>query len=507
MIHKVNCSARKAGLICLIAVLIIAPAAIPARAAAQHLSDLSISDAVEDELNMDSAVPAYLIDVAARDGIVTLTGSVDNILAQKRAARIAESVKGVRGVVNRIDVYSLVLRTDGQIREDVQEALLDDPATDSFEVAVKVADNVVTLSGKVDSWQEKALCRKVAEGVKGVKKVNNQITVSATSPRPDIEIQREIEKVLDWDVRVDDALMDVVVQAGDVTLSGIAGSAAEKRRAVLDAHVRGVKSVDAAGLEVKRWARDADLKGGKYEPKSDKQIESALKDALLYDPRVSLFDVAPAVHDGKVTLRGTVDNLKAKRSAAQDARNTVGVKWVYSRIKVRPAQRSSDRRIESKINDALMRNPFVERYAITVAVTNGVAELYGTVDTYFEKSRADDAAARVNGVIMVKNHLRVQNDFDPYLYNPYVDESYLPDDNWLHHRPRFPAKSDREIKADIESELFWSPFVDADDVHVAVADGEATLTGTVDSWSEYNAAANNAYQGGAVYVNNQLMLK
>jgi osmotically-inducible protein OsmY len=44
--------------------------------------------------------------------------------------------------------------------------------------------------------------------------------------------------------------------------------------------------------------------------------------------------------------------------------------------------------------------------------------------------------------------------------------------------------------------LWWSPFVDSDDVNVTVDDGVVTLTGAVDSWSEYNAAANNAYEGG-----------
>jgi hypothetical protein len=40
-----------------------------------------------------------------------------------------------------------------------------------------------------------------------------------------------------------------------------------------------------------------------------------------------------------------------------------------------------------------------------------------------------------------------------------------------------------------------------------VDDGVATLTGTVDSWSEYDAAVNNAYEGGAVYVDNELLVK
>jgi len=149
-----------------ILVMILALVAVPALAAKPQVTDMSITDAVEDELVWDSAVPALLIDVMTTDGIVTLSGSVDNILAKERAARIAETVKGVRAVVDEIHVNSPLQRTDRQIREDVEQALLIDPATDFYEVNVQVKENVVTLSGKVESWQEKNLCEIVAKGVK-----------------------------------------------------------------------------------------------------------------------------------------------------------------------------------------------------------------------------------------------------------------------------------------------------------------------------------------------------
>lgn len=494
------------------AILVLGLAATPAAGAVPKLTDMSISDAVEDELLMDSAVPVYHIDVSTTDGVVTLSGSVDNILAKERAARIARTVKGVRAVVNEIEVDPPVLRTDWQIKEDVEDALLEDPATDSFETTVTVSENVATLSGTVDSWQEKELCEKVAKGVKGVKGVDNKIVVSWPEERPDYEIRTEVEKVLAWDVFVDDGLIDVEVNNGKVILIGTVGSAAEKIQASADAYVNGVKSVDDSGLKVERWARDPDLRGKKYAEKPAGEIEEAVRDALIYDPRVSSFKVTPEVEKegslGIVTLRGTVDNLKAKRAAAQDARNTVGVSVVKNRIKVRLAALPSDRKIEESVKNALLRDPYVEGYEITVDVRNGLANLYGTVDTYFEKTRADDVASRVEGVIMVDNNLIVQGDYyNPYIYDPYVDDTFLMDYDSYHYRPRFPAKSDWMIKQDIEDELWWSPFVDAGDVNITVNDGVATLTGTVDSWSEYNAAANNAYEGGAIYVANDLSVK
>jgi osmotically-inducible protein OsmY len=492
-----------------IALMILCFTALTVVAAKPELTDMSITDAVEDELLMDSAIPSHLIDVITIEGIVTLEGSVDNILAKERAARVAGIVKGVRSVVNKIQVNPPILRTDQEILKDVKDALLYDPATDSYEIDVKVKNNVVTLSGTVDSWQEKELCETVTKGVRGVKDVENRIIFSWPKKRSDYEIKAEVEKALKWDALVDNALIDVKVKDGKVMLSGTVGSLAEKRWACADAYVHGVKSVEDSDLEVKRWARDDDLKGSKYAAKTGKEIKDAVKDALFYDPRVSSFKITPeiAYNGGTVILRGTVDNLKAKRAAAQDARNTVGVINVDNRIKVRPVEMLSDQKIENKIVSALKRDPWVESYEITVDVQNGVADLYGTVDSYFEKSQADVVASKVNGVIIVDNNLVVQNDYTPYVYDPYVDDNYIYDYGWYHYSPTYPEKSDFRIKQDIKDELWWSPYVDLDDVTITVDKGEATLTGTVDSWMEYGAAQDNAYEGGAVYVDNQLSVK
>jgi osmotically-inducible protein OsmY len=489
--------------------MVLALVAMPALAAKPQVTDMSITDAVEDELAYDSAVPALLIDVMTTDGIVTLSGSVDNILAKERAARIAKTVKGVRAVVDEIHVNTPVQRTDRQIREDVEQALLIDPATNSYEVSVQVKENVVTLLGTVESWQEKDLCEIVAKGIKGVEGVDNKLLIAWPEKQPDPEIEAEVKETLKWDANVDHGLIDVKVKDSKVILSGTVGSAAEKNFAERDAYVQGVTSVNASNLEVKRWSRDQDLKEGKYVQKSTGEIEAAVRDAMRYDPRVISFEVTPEVAPDGTTLilRGTVDNLKAKRAATQDARGTVGVRRVDNRIDVRPNILISDQSIENKVKSAILRDPYLESYAISVNVENGVVKLHGTVDTYFEKAEADDVASRVEGVIMIDNNLGVQQDYRPYICDPYVDDSYLYDRDWCFYRPSLVSKSDRQIKADIEKELFWSPFVDNDDVKVDVQRGVATLTGTVGSWSESNAAANNAYEGGAVYVDNELKVK
>jgi osmotically-inducible protein OsmY len=85
---------------------------------------------------------------------VTLQGRIDSLLAKERAARIAETVNGVRFVVNRILVLPSTRRSDDERENDVRKALIEDLVADASEVGVRVDHGKVFLFGTVDSWQE-----------------------------------------------------------------------------------------------------------------------------------------------------------------------------------------------------------------------------------------------------------------------------------------------------------------------------------------------------------------
>lgn len=481
----------------------------PVAFASPVVSDKSITDAVEDELINDAGVQADNIDVFTDDGIVTLKGRVNNILARERATVLARIVKGVRAVVNEIKVIPPVLYNFRQIKEEVEDALLLDPATESYEIDVAVRNNIVTLTGTVHSRKEKELCELVAKGVKGVMDVENKINIDWDRKRTDSEIEKEITKILEWDVFVDHRDVNVKVDKGNVILSGVVGSAAEKYLAAENSYVSGVKSVDNSKLEVSGWQRDGDLTRNKYSIKPAEEIRDAVKDALLQDPRVHLSDIVVEVipESRMVILRGTVDNLKARETAAQDARNTAGVSSVKNRIKVRPDQKIGDNRIKDRLISAFRRDPYLTGYEIRINVVNGIVDLNGMVDTSFEKLQAHDVTSRVKGVINVDNNLIVKNFSNTYTFDPWVNDYFLYDFYWYGNMRRYPAKSDSEILNNIKKELFWSSFVDEDQVEVKVDDGIATLKGRVYSWLEYNTALKNAYEGGAIYVYNELTVR
>jgi len=442
------------------------------------LDDGEITNAIDIELLLDSGVSSHLIDVETKEGIVTLSGSVDNILAKERAERIAETIRGVRSVVNMITVEP-VDRKDGDIRQDIQSALLMDPAADSYEVGVEVDNGKVTLTGSVESWAEKRLCAHVAKGVKGVKDLENDIRIVYETDRMDSEIKADIERQLEINPLIDEGLIEVKVEDHKVTLSGTVGSSMEKTRVYNTSWVAGVDDVDDSALEVKFWAKDENQREMTV-LKDDEEIEDAVKDAFLYDPRVLSFKIDVDADNGLVTLDGEVDNLKAKKAAEQDARNTIGVWSVENEITVRPVSPLTDEEIADNVKDALLWSPIVERFEITVVARNHKVYLYGKVDSEYEKMQAGDVASRTNGVVAVENNIEVE-------------------DVWT-------WKSDKEIKEDIEQQLSWSIFVDDDDISVSVENGIATLEGEVDSITELDSAIKDAFDGGARRVVNRLTI-
>lgn len=440
--------------------------------------DLSITAAVDRSFAMNEGIPHNQLDIETQQGIVTLSGTVDNFFAKDRAVEQAQSIKGVRSVVDHIQVRPASV-PDEKLKPAVSDALLRDPVTDELEIKVAASNGHVTLTGTVQSWTEKHIVADVVKSVKGVQSIQNDLVVNAKAERTDKEIRSDVEARLRSDVFLTDDTLLVRVSGGNVELMGNVGSALEKARATRLAYVMGVHSVNADLLNVERRTRDQMRRTTGAHP-SDEDIKRAVHDAFLYDPRVWAFAPDVQVRFGIVTLRGIVDNLDAKQAAEEDAYNTIGVKSVRNYLKVRPVKRVDDETIATQVRTRLSNHPLFDRFEIGVSVLDGVVYLTGEVDNDIEIARALATAAKVKGVVEVKNRLKVG-------------------DGWT-------WSADYDIKDAIEDELWWSPFIDEDQVQVKVHNGIATLTGTVDSWFEKRMATDNAFEGGAKSVHNYLIV-
>jgi osmotically-inducible protein OsmY len=151
------------------------------------------------------------------------------------------------------------------------------------------------------------------------------------------------------------------------------------------------------------------------------------------------------------------------------ATSVKGVKAVTNELAVKPQAQRPDHEIAADV------------WEVIVSVVNGKAYLSGVVESRFERDQAEGVASRVAGVVAVDNNITLAS-------TP-------------------PLKSDWEIRQDIRDELWWSPYVDSDEIAVSVKDGVATLRGLVDDWAEQRAAIENAYEGGALGVRDELTVK
>ncbi len=443
----------------------------------QPIPDPAVSTEVRRELLLDDGVPAEGIDVATHEGVVTLSGTVDDVLAKKRAVRLARGIRGVVAVVDDV-VVPRSKESDKALAGDVRAAIASDPATAGYDIDVHVHNGKVTLRGLVHSWAEKSLAVDAASRVDGVTGVENQLAIEYKVDRSDSHIRQDIVERLQNDMRVDSELIGVEVKGGAVTLTGQVGSAAERALAYADAWVAGVTSVDNSGLEVRWWARDQMRKHNTPIPTPAK-LDKALDAAFRWDPRVTPGEIKPHVVGGVATLEGVVGSLAAKRAAGDDARNTDGIWRVDNYVQVRPPKHVSDQQLAENVRDRLQKNPYVDSDDIRVTAHHGRVSLGGRVDNRFQQKQATREAEHERGVVAVNNDLHVG-------------------------KQKARERPDWQLEQDIESGLRWDPYVDAGAVHVEVHDGVATLTGTVGNEQAYHAAADEARAAGPRRVVNDL---
>src|SRR5688572_26743606 len=81
--------------------------------AACSQSDPGVTTAVKTKLAADDTVKAYKIDVDTKEGVVTLTGTVDTAEAKTRAVEVARSTKGVVSVTDQLSVGAPAVATSG----------------------------------------------------------------------------------------------------------------------------------------------------------------------------------------------------------------------------------------------------------------------------------------------------------------------------------------------------------------------------------------------------------
>jgi osmotically-inducible protein OsmY len=211
--------------------------------ATMNRTDRQIQTDVLSELQWDYSIQANEIGVAVKDGVVTLTGTVDTYLKKWKAEEAAHRVQGVVAVANDINVRIIGERTDADIASAAVYALKWNSSVPADKIQVTVDKGWVALKGDVEWQYQKLEAERAVRGLWGVKGVSNLIIVKpAASPS---DLKKKIEDALVRTAQVDASNITVEVVGSKAILKGRVRSWSERQEAERQAWLApGITSVD-----------------------------------------------------------------------------------------------------------------------------------------------------------------------------------------------------------------------------------------------------------------------
>lgn len=214
--------------------------------------------------------------------------------------------------------------------------------------------------------------------------------------------------------------------------------------------------------------------------RSDVGLQQDVLDELAWDGHVRPSEIGVAVHDGIVTLSGSVESYLARMAAQEAAHRVRGVRAVVNEIAVRVpafAERTDEDIARATLN-ALSWDAAVPTDQIEVSVSDGWVTLKGEVERYLQRAAAERVVRRLTGVRGITNLIDVQVQ---------------------------PVSADVHLQ--IEQALVRNAEVDAKRIRVEIKDTVAVLKGTVRSHLEKHAAERTALAArGITAVDNRIVI-
>jgi osmotically-inducible protein OsmY len=219
---------------------------------ASSSTDDKIVDAAKSSYNYRTVLENH-VKVKSRDGVVTLTGTVQDSDDKDLAADTVENLPGVVSVDNRIKVEPMYPEhSDGWMAFKIRSRLLVKANVSATSTKVAVMDGNVTLTGTADNAAQKELTAAYAKDIDGVKTVQNDIVVKDMPAAPtmgdkidDASITSQVKYALLSHKSTSAIKTKVTTTDGVVSVTGEAASDAEKSLVTkLASDVRGVNSVN-----------------------------------------------------------------------------------------------------------------------------------------------------------------------------------------------------------------------------------------------------------------------
>jgi osmotically-inducible protein OsmY len=210
---------------------------------------------------------------------------------------------------------------DKQLRHEVTDELEFEPSIDAAHIGVAARNGVVTLSGHVSSYAEKLAAEAATRRIRGVRAIASEIEVRypGEAKTADDEIAKRALNVLKWNVVIPDEAIKVTVDKGLATLTGEV-TWYYQSKAVEEA-IRKLSGVTGVVNRIR-------LKPGIYPSDVKEKIEQALKRHAEVEAQA----IRITVHDGTVSLMGTVDSWEEREAVANAAWSVSGVNAIDDQL-------------------------------------------------------------------------------------------------------------------------------------------------------------------------------
>lgn len=186
---------------------------------------------VQNAIKWEPLLHAAEIGVTVKDGIVTLSGTVDGYYKKTQAEDAAKNVAGVKALVEKIEVrYSKDFnKSDNEIAAEVLKGINNIWSVPNNLIKVKVENGWITLEGELAWNYQREETKNAINYLTGVKGVTNNIKIK--SEIHDSIEKKDVEKALarSWAFNSND--ISVKVSGTNVTLTGIVSSIYQKEEA------------------------------------------------------------------------------------------------------------------------------------------------------------------------------------------------------------------------------------------------------------------------------------